>query len=61
MATMIERIKVMLGSEPQKPTEFSPEAKEWHAMKRMNKADFEALKEHARQHNLVTHKWRNRR
>ncbi|MDQ5905161.1 MAG: ferredoxin-type protein NapH, partial [Pseudomonadota bacterium] len=61
MATMIERIKVMFGSEPQKPTSFTPEAKEWHAMKRMNKTDFEALKEHARQHNLVTNKWRNRR
>jgi len=61
MATMIERIKVMLGGEPQKPTVFSPEAKEWHAMKRMNKEDFLAQKEHARQHNLVTHKWRNRR
>lgn len=61
MARMIERIKVMLGSEPQKPTQFSPEAKEWHAMKRMNKEDFLAQKEHARQHNLVTNKWRNRR
>ena len=61
MATMIERIKVMLGAEPQKPTSFTPEAKEWHAMKRMNKADFEVLKEHAREHQLVSHKWRNRR
>ena len=61
MATMFERIKVMFGAGPQKPTEFTPEAKEWHSMKRMNKADFEALKEHARLHNLVTNKWRNRR
>jgi ferredoxin-type protein NapH len=61
MATMFERIKVMFGTEPQKPADFTPEAKEWHSMKRMNKADFEALKEHARLHQLVTNKWRNRR
>ena len=32
-----------------------PEAKEWHAMKRMNKTDFfEALKEHARESQRVS-------
>lgn len=27
----------------------------------MNKADFQAMKQHAREHQLVNHKWRNRR
>lgn len=57
----IDRIKVMLGADPQKPTEFTTEAKQIHAMKRMNKADFEAMKQHAREHQLSDHKWRNRR
>jgi ferredoxin-type protein NapH len=55
------RIKVMLGAEPQKAAVFTPEAKEIHSLKRMTKADFEAQKQHARDHNLVTNKWRNRR
>jgi len=56
-----DRIKVMLGAEPQKATAYTPEAKQIHEMKRLNKADFEAMKHHARDHQLVTHKWRNRR
>lgn len=61
MASMSERIKVMLGAEPQKPATVSQEAREWHAMKRMNKDDFLASKAHMRDHHVISHKWRNRR
>ncbi|MCB1942171.1 MAG: NapH/MauN family ferredoxin-type protein [Candidatus Accumulibacter sp.] len=59
--SQLERIRVMFGAAPQKPEVIKPEAKQVHSLKRMTKADFEALKQHARDHELVTHKWRNRR
>jgi len=61
MAKMSARIKVMLGAEPQKPAAITPAAQEAHALKRMDKAAFEALKKKAREEELVSHKWRNRR
>ena len=61
MGGAIERIKTMLGFDPPKGAVISPAAKQLHELKRMNKADFEAMKEHARDHRLVSHKWRNRR
>ncbi len=57
----LERIRVMFGAAPEKPAVVTPEAKQVHSLKRMTKADFEAIKQHARDHELVTHKWRNRR
>ncbi|HRF03486.1 NapH/MauN family ferredoxin-type protein [Accumulibacter sp.] len=59
--SQFERIRVMFGAAPRKPTLVTPEAKQVHSLKRMTKADFEAIKQHARDHELVTHKWRNRR
>ena len=56
----LQRIREMFGAAPQKPLVVTPEAKKVHSLKRMTKADFEAIKQHARDHELVTHKWRNR-
>ena len=56
-----ERLRVMFGAAPRKPLVVTPEARQVHSLKRMTKAEFEAMKEHARAHKLVNHKWRNRR
>lgn len=58
----LESVRVMLGGEPRKPQpeEYTEEAKSIHQLKRMNKEDFERLKQEARQHRRH-HKWRNRR
>ncbi len=61
MAKMSARIKVMLGAEPQKPTVITPAAQQAHALKRLNKAEFEAMKKKSHEEALVSHKWRNRR
>ena len=56
-----ERLRVMFGAAPQKPERITPAAQQVHQLKRMTKADFAALKQHAHDHQLVNHKWRNRR
>lgn len=61
MKSFKEKLLVMLGREPQKPAAYSPEAEQIHKLKRLNKADFEAMKQHTREHQLLQHKWRNRR
>ncbi|HCZ17304.1 MAG TPA: NapH/MauN family ferredoxin-type protein, partial [Candidatus Accumulibacter sp.] len=45
--SQLERIKVMFGAAPQKPRIVKPEVQQVHSLKRMTKADFEALKQHA--------------
>jgi len=57
----LERLRVMFGAAPRKPLVITPEARQVHGLKRMTKAEFEAMKEHARAHKLVNHQWRNRR
>lgn len=57
----MEQILLMLGRAPQKPEVISPEAQQIHKMKRMTKKDFEAMKQHVRDHALEKHTWRNRR
>ncbi|MCL2830753.1 MAG: NapH/MauN family ferredoxin-type protein [Betaproteobacteria bacterium] len=61
MAKMSARIKVMFGAEPQKPMEITPAAQQAHGLKRMDKAEFEAIKKKARDEAVINHKWRNRR
>jgi ferredoxin-type protein NapH len=61
MGYLFDSVKVMLGRETRKPERFSEKAQQIHQLKRLNKAEFEAAKEHARAHGLHTHKWRNRR
>jgi len=57
----LEPLRVLFGAAPQKPALVSPAARQVHSLKRMSKADFAALKQHAHDHQLVNHKWRNRR
>ena len=45
MKSFKEKLLVMLGREPQKPAAYSPEAEQIHKLKRLNKADFEAMKQ----------------
>lgn len=61
MSRVLETFGVMLGLAPKKPTVISDAAQKIHSLKRLSKADFEAAKEHARLHQLVNNKWRNRR
>ncbi|MDE2585897.1 MAG: 4Fe-4S binding protein, partial [Betaproteobacteria bacterium] len=61
MSRFLDNIRVMLGREPQKPQAITPAAEQIHKLKRLNKADFEAMKQHTREHRLMKNKWRNRR
>lgn len=56
----LDQIKVMLGAEPQKKFDISPQAKEIHFFKKNNR-DFIAEKLHARAHAEHKNTWRNRR
>ena len=58
---LLDQIMVMLGRNSGKPERFTPRAIEIHQHKKANKADFEALKEHARAHRARLNSWRNRR
>lgn len=61
MNATLARIREMLGADPARPTAVSPAAQQLHQLKRLDKESFEAMKRHAREHRLVSHKWRNRR
>ncbi|MDY0011880.1 MAG: NapH/MauN family ferredoxin-type protein [Rhodocyclaceae bacterium] len=56
----LEQLAIMLGRAPGRPA-INDEALRIHEMKRLSKREFEAMKQHARDHRLVTNKWRNRR
>ena len=59
---LLDQVMIMLGHEPKKPVQISEPAQKMHALKRItNKEELKACKEHVRAHQLVTHKWRNRR
>jgi ferredoxin-type protein NapH len=58
---LLDQIMIMLGREPRKPAAFSERAAEIHQFKKVNKTDFEAMKEHARAHRARVNRWRNRR
>ena len=61
VSRVLDSFLAMLGREPRKPEQFSGKAQEIHQLKRLNKAEFEATKAHAREHQMHAHKWRNRR
>lgn len=58
---LLDQIRIMLGGEARKPATFSESAARIHLYKKANKADFEAMKEHARAHRARLNSWRNRR
>ena len=59
---LLDQVMIMFGREPKKPAQITERAQQMHVLKRMtNKDEFKAAKEHVRAHQLVSHKWRNRR
>lgn len=63
MSKYSESFAVLLGREPVRPKEgqFTPAAQQIHEIKRVEKVDWVALKEHARAHRSQGQPWRNRR
>lgn len=61
MSKHTESLAVMLGREPQKPEKITEAAQQIHVLKRAEKVDWVAHKEHARAHRAQGQPWRNRR
>jgi len=61
MSKYSESLAILLGREPRKPEKFSESAQKIHELKRVEKVDWVAQKEHARAHRAQGQPWRNRR